>query len=75
MGSRDERVRHKGLENTLGLDELMNYATIHEILVQQKDKNKINLEMAAVKQEVASKPQTDRVFRNSEPPRKRTYYS
>lgn len=38
MGAWDERVKDKGLENVMGLDELMNYAINREILVKQKQK-------------------------------------
>lgn len=38
MGARDDRVKDKGLENVMGLDELMNYAINREILLKQKQK-------------------------------------
>lgn len=38
MGARDERVRDKGLENVMNLDELTNYAVNREILAKQKGK-------------------------------------
>ncbi|XP_058447782.1 uncharacterized protein LOC131428122 [Malaya genurostris] len=40
MGARDERVRDKGLEDVMGLDELTNYAINREILLKQKAKIK-----------------------------------
>lgn len=38
MGARDDRVKDKGLENVMGLDELMNYAINREIMLKQKEK-------------------------------------
>lgn len=38
MGAKDERVRDKGLENMMNLDELTNYAINREILAKQKGK-------------------------------------
>ncbi|XP_058816278.1 uncharacterized protein K02A2.6-like [Topomyia yanbarensis] len=40
MGARDERVRDKGLEDVMGLDDLINYAINREVLLKQKAKNK-----------------------------------
>lgn len=40
MGARDERVKEKGLENSMNLDEVINYAINREILVKQKEKLK-----------------------------------
>lgn len=40
MGTRDERVRDKGLENVMDLDDLISYAINREILLQQREKNK-----------------------------------
>lgn len=40
MGARDERVRDKGLENVMQLDDLTSYAINREILMQQKEKAK-----------------------------------
>lgn len=40
MGARDEKVRDKGLENVMGLNELTNYAINREVLVKQKEKTK-----------------------------------
>ncbi|XP_041773007.1 uncharacterized protein LOC121594111 isoform X2 [Anopheles merus] len=40
VGPKDERVRDKGLENTMELDELINYAINREILIGQKMKIK-----------------------------------
>lgn len=40
MGARDERVRDKGLEVVIGLDDLTNYAINREVLLKQKAKNK-----------------------------------
>lgn len=63
MGARDERVKDKGLENVMGLDELMNYAINREILIKQKEKAqpfKLESEAAsvsAVKQVWERKPQ------------------
>lgn len=37
MGARDERVRDKGLEDTLSLDDLTNYAMNREMLLKQKE--------------------------------------
>lgn len=41
MGAKDERVRDKGLENVMNLDELMNYAINREVLMDQKQKSKV----------------------------------
>ncbi|XP_055539364.1 uncharacterized protein LOC129726547 [Wyeomyia smithii] len=38
VGAMDERVRDKGLESTLNLDELVNYAINREVLLKQKEK-------------------------------------
>lgn len=38
IGARDERVRDKGLENIMNLDEIINYAVNREILAKQKEK-------------------------------------
>ncbi|XP_062550979.1 uncharacterized protein LOC134215916 [Armigeres subalbatus] len=38
MGARDERVRDKGLEDVMNLDELINYAINREILLKQKER-------------------------------------
>lgn len=51
MGARDERVKDKGLENVMGLDELMNYAINREIMLKQKEKThpfKLEAEPASV---------------------------
>lgn len=40
MGARDEKVRDKGLENTMDLDQLTNYAINREVLLKQKEKEK-----------------------------------
>lgn len=40
MGARDERVRDKGLEDIMNLDEITSYAVNREILVKQKEKSK-----------------------------------
>lgn len=40
MGARDEKVRDKGLENVMGLNELTNYAVNREVLIKQKEKTK-----------------------------------
>ncbi|XP_062541405.1 uncharacterized protein K02A2.6-like [Armigeres subalbatus] len=40
MGASDERVRDKGLENVMDLDEITNYAVNREILCKQKEKSK-----------------------------------
>ncbi|XP_055589748.1 uncharacterized protein K02A2.6-like [Uranotaenia lowii] len=40
MGARDERVRDKGMENVMTLDEITNYAVNREILYKQKEKAK-----------------------------------
>lgn len=40
MGARDERVRDKGLENVMELDDLTSYAINREILMQQKEKTR-----------------------------------
>lgn len=45
MGAKDERVRDKGLENVMNLDDLTNYAINREILAKQKGKqNSFNSE-------------------------------
>lgn len=38
MGARDEKVRDKGLENVMNLNELTNYAINREVLTKQKEK-------------------------------------
>lgn len=40
MGARDERVRDKGLEDIMDLDEIINYANNREILLKQKGKTR-----------------------------------
>ncbi|XP_058454773.1 uncharacterized protein LOC131432485 [Malaya genurostris] len=40
MGARDDKVRDKGLENAMTLDEVINYAINREILVNQREKLK-----------------------------------
>lgn len=59
MGASDERVRDKGLEGTLDLDEITNYAINREMLLKQKEKAKSLKEepavVAAVKQEWVTK--------------------
>ncbi|XP_049277861.1 uncharacterized protein K02A2.6-like [Anopheles funestus] len=39
IGAKDERVRDKGMENSMGIDELINYAINREVLMEQKRKN------------------------------------
>lgn len=62
MGACDERVRDKGLENSMNLDELTNYAVNREMLLKQKGKGlPFRAEadsgtVAAVKQEWNRKP-------------------
>lgn len=57
MGARDERVRDKGLEDVMDLDEITSYAVNREILNKQKEKSKafsgelVSGSVAAVKQE------------------------
>ncbi|XP_058463423.1 uncharacterized protein LOC131437828 [Malaya genurostris] len=53
MGARDERVRDKGLENIMNLDELTSYAINREILTKQKEKSKAfnDFPVAAVEQQ------------------------
>lgn len=59
MGAIDDRVRDKGFEGTLNLDEITNYAMNREMLLQQKEKAKALKEepnvIAAVKQEWGAK--------------------
>lgn len=38
MGARDEKVRDKGLENVMSLDEVINYAMNREVLLKQRVK-------------------------------------
>lgn len=63
MGALDDRVKDKGLENMMDLDELTNYAINREILMKQKQKLhpfKVEAESAgvsAVKQVWERKPQ------------------
>lgn len=38
MGARDDRVRDKGMESVMNLDDLTSYAINREILMQQRDK-------------------------------------
>lgn len=60
MGARDERVRDKGLEDMMNLDEITSYAVNREILTKQKEKSKLfsgeaaPISVAAVKQEWTS---------------------
>lgn len=62
MGAHDERVRDKGLENSMNLDELTNYAVNREMLLKQKEKAlpfKAEVDygtVAAVKQEWNREP-------------------
>lgn len=62
MGARKERVRDKGLENSMNFDELTNYAVNREMLLKQKEKGypfKAESEsgmVAAIKQEWKQKP-------------------
>lgn len=54
MGAKDERVRDKGLESVMDLDELTSYAINREILIHQREKTKSLRQdeiVAAVKQE------------------------
>lgn len=39
VGAFDERIRDKGLESIMSLDELMNYAINREVLLKQKEKS------------------------------------
>ncbi|XP_055527964.1 uncharacterized protein LOC129720507 [Wyeomyia smithii] len=61
MGARDERVRDKGLEDVMNLDEIISYAVNREILIRQKEKSKPFRDelpsgsVATVKQEWASR--------------------
>ncbi|XP_055618147.1 uncharacterized protein LOC129763275 [Toxorhynchites rutilus septentrionalis] len=63
MGARDERVKDKGLENVMELDELMNYAINRELLMKQKEKSqsfRAVIEtpgVSAVSRETERKPQ------------------
>lgn len=62
MGAHDERVRDKGLEDSMSLDDLTNYAMNREMLLKQKEKarqfkdNGDTVAVAAVKQEWRKKP-------------------
>lgn len=62
MGARDERVRDKGLEDVMDLDEITSYAINREILMKQKEKSKpfngefVSGSVAAVGQEWSGKP-------------------
>lgn len=38
MGAKDEKVRDKGLEDSMTLDQIMNYAMNREVLIKQKEK-------------------------------------
>lgn len=40
MGARDEKVRDKGLEDSMSLDQIMNYAINREVLIKQKEKSR-----------------------------------
>lgn len=40
MGARDEKVRDKGLENVMSLDEIITYAMNREVLFKQREKQK-----------------------------------
>lgn len=40
VGARDEKIRDKGLENVMNLNEISNYAQNRETLFQQKEKSK-----------------------------------
>ncbi|XP_055527247.1 uncharacterized protein LOC129719856 [Wyeomyia smithii] len=40
MGAKDEKVKDKGLENVMTLDEVINYAVNREILMKQREKLK-----------------------------------
>ncbi|XP_055625396.1 uncharacterized protein LOC129768046 isoform X2 [Toxorhynchites rutilus septentrionalis] len=41
MGAHDEKVRDKGLENVMSLDEIITFAINREILLKQRDKQKL----------------------------------
>ncbi|XP_062538924.1 uncharacterized protein K02A2.6-like [Armigeres subalbatus] len=64
MGARDERVRDKGLENSMCLDDLTNYAINREMLLKQKEKTRHSREnegsgvLSAVDQEWKHKSST-----------------
>lgn len=69
MGARDERVRDKGLEDIMGLDELINYAINREILLKQKGKSRPfgeefpSTTVAAVNQNWIKKPKFNDIDR------------
>lgn len=59
MGASDERVRDKGLENVMNLDELSNYALNRELMLKQKAKShpfgsEPSTSLAYVKQETSA---------------------
>ncbi|XP_055522681.1 uncharacterized protein K02A2.6-like [Wyeomyia smithii] len=62
MGARDERVRDKGLESVMDLDDLTGYAINREILMQQREKTrsfKQEETIASVKQKWSRRQPTD----------------
>ena len=71
MGARDEKVRDKGLENVMNLNELTNYAINREILIKQKEKSKAFREderkdmVAPVRQEWERGESSRRMYRRS----------
>nr|XP_029732981.1 uncharacterized protein LOC115253765 [Aedes albopictus] len=54
MGARDEKVRDKGLENVMSLDEVITYAMNREILLKQREKQKPFCSEAELHSEVTS---------------------
>ena len=61
MGAKDEKVRDKGMENLITLDELTNYALNRETLLKQKSKSRpfgeeVRQQDAAVVQHVREYP-------------------
>lgn len=57
MGARDEKVRDKGLENVMDLNDLTNYAINREVLVKQKEKSRAFREDEARSAVAAIKPE------------------
>ncbi|XP_058461511.1 uncharacterized protein LOC131436671 [Malaya genurostris] len=72
MGACDERVRDKGLESVMDLDEITSYAVNREILSKQKEKSKAFTgeatpsSVAAVKQEWIPRSRMNGKFYNYE---------
>lgn len=67
IGARDEKVRDKGLENVMSLDEVMVYAMNREILQQQREKHKPFLDDSSVNRVNSNRRDTSRPNERNHP--------